>query len=317
MRTLLLLFLVLGTFAFQSRPRLIAAEAEALRAGKGEEVEIVFSHQLHVDDEGLDCTDCHADVEASRAGTDNLMPTHETCSDCHDVDDEATCGTCHNDTANPRIGPRIVDYSRLFSHELHLAADVACASCHEQMDRKTTVEPYHLPTMVACLDCHETRHAPTDDCRSCHTPDERLTPRNHTTDFMRRTHGDLAATQAVTPSGDKTCQTCHSDDFCQDCHEGDNLDRFTHPLNFAFTHALEAQAADQNCSSCHTDRQFCTDCHRDNQILPHTHRPGWVNRLDGGRHRFEATADLESCIACHESDADRICQPCHAGGATF
>lgn len=319
MRSLLLVLLVLATFGFQSRARLAAGNAGAAgNAAAGEQaVELVFSHQYHVAEEGLECADCHAAAETSRTGLDNLMPTHETCSDCHDVEDEATCATCHADPENPRVGPRIVDYSRPFSHERHAAADLACEACHAAAGASERVEPFrHLPAMIACQDCHEARRV--DDayaCETCHTAGERLTPLSHAGDF-RHAHGLLARTQAETQAGDKTCQTCHRDDFCQECHEGDDLDRFNHPLNYAFTHALDAQAADQNCVTCHTDRQFCADCHRDNLVLPHTHTAGWTNRLDGGRHRFEAMSDLESCLSCHEADAERVCQPCH-GGSTF
>ncbi len=107
--------------------------------------------------------------------------------------------------------------------------------------------------------------------------------------------------------------TCHQQSFCQDCHEGDNLDRLTHPHNFEFTHALAAQGKERECAVCHTQRSFCIDCHRDNLVLPHNHPSGWTNQIDGGRHRLEAMSDLENCMACHEQNADQICQPCHGG----
>ena len=83
------------------------------------------------------------------------------------------------------------------------------------------------------------------------------------------------------------------------------------PLNYQFTHALEAQGKESECSACHTERSFCIECHRDNNILPHNHTAGWINTIDGGRHKTEAEIDLESCMACHEQNADQICQPCH------
>jgi hypothetical protein len=143
----------------------------------------------------------------------------------------------------------------------------------------------------------------------CHGPEENLVPTNHSPDFLNA-HADLARNGSPI-DGDKTCQTCHDTNYCQDCHEGDNLERQTHPLNYNVTHALDAQINQMLCQSCHTDRQECVDCHNANQVLPHSHVPGFVNPVDGGLHAMEAESDLESCISCHASNAEQICQPCH------
>ncbi len=306
MRSFFLVLLVPATFFFVSWTRL-----DAPGVGARQPAELIFSHQLHVVEEELECGDCHDAAETSARGFDNLLPSMDVCSDCHDVEDDDACGTCHSDLDDPREVPRIDTYSRLFSHEKHLAGGLTCESCHAAVAQKTTVEPVILPTMVACMDCHEQRGLAAD-CATCHDPADRLVPLSHTPGFVH-THSDLARNQALTVDADKTCQTCHDDDFCQDCHEGDNLDRVVHPLNYAFTHALEAQANEKACLACHTDTLFCIDCHRDNLVLPHTHTPGWANAVDGGRHRLEALNDLASCLACHEADADRVCQPCHGG----
>jgi hypothetical protein len=113
-------------------------------------------------------------------------------------------------------------------------------------------------------------------------------------------------------SSNMTCATCHQQSFCQKCHEGENLDNTTHPMNYAFTHALEAQGKEKTCTVCHQDRQFCNDCHRDYQVFPHNHQqPGWAVPNTGGLHVMEAENDLESCISCHEMNAQEVCQPCH------
>lgn len=283
---------------------------EDARLDREQADELTFSHQYHIEEEELECGDCH-DVEESTTGLDNLLPSMEVCSDCHEVEEPDECGMCHTNVDDAREVPRIDTYSVKFSHQKHLDNDLDCANCHAAVAQKAVVEPFILPTMVACVGCHEDRGV-VQECATCHLPDERLRPLSHAPNFTH-THGDLARHDALTIDAEKTCQTCHSDDFCQDCHEGDNLDRLTHPLNFAFTHALEAQANEKTCVTCHTEPLFCIDCHRDNQVLPHTHTAGWANTLDGGRHRLEALSDLSSCISCHEDDADRVCQPCHGG----
>ncbi len=274
-------------------------------------VELIFSHRLHVEDQGLVCTDCHGGVAESQMGSDNLIPTMEVCADCHDVKDQNECSTCHSNPANPQPGPRIETYSAKFSHKRHLDADLACENCHAGMEKAEVATVGILPGMVKCIDCHDQHAVANVECSTCHAPGEDLVPVSHGADFIHA-HSDLARTNAPV-NGDKTCQTCHSVDYCQDCHEGDNLDRFSHPLNYAYTHALDAQAFERNCQTCHTDRQFCNDCHNNNMVLPRSHVPGFVNNItgDGGRHAFEAENDIESCMSCHESNAEEICQKCH------
>jgi hypothetical protein len=250
-------------------------------------------------------------VEASATGADNLLPDMDVCADCHDVDDLDECATCHEGDDPGGQLLRIEDYSEKFSHERHLGADLACETCHVDMDKKETVEPLNLPTMVTCQGCHEERTVSTT-CQTCHMPDDRLKPASHGLDFDR-IHADLAKNMVLTADGDKTCATCHTTDFCQECHEGENLDRLTHPLNWAYTHALEAQSFETNCASCHFDQQFCADCHVANLVVPRNHTAGWAVPVTGGRHKIEAAADLQTCISCHADNAEQVCGSCHNG----
>ena len=54
---------------------------------------IKFSHAKHSD--LVECADCHTNVTESITLYDNLLPDHESCSDCHDVEDFDECNTCH------------------------------------------------------------------------------------------------------------------------------------------------------------------------------------------------------------------------------
>ena len=284
-------------------------QSTAGRLPAGDDPELIFSHRYHIEDEGLECSDCHYDVEASLVGTDNLLPDKEVCSDCHDVEDEDECSTCHTSISDPQPLPRIQDYSPTFSHQIHVEAELECSACHGNIELTEVSGAGMLPGMVQCLDCHDQHAVTSVDCALCHGPNEELVPDNHSPDFIHA-HSDIARTGAPMKL-DKTCQTCHDTNYCQDCHEGDNLERQTHPLNYAYTHALDAQADERLCVSCHTDRQECVDCHNANQVLPQSHVPGFVNAVDGGSHAFEAQNDIESCISCHNANAEQICQPCH------
>ncbi len=275
-------------------------------------IELKFSHKIHVVENEMDCMTCHEQAETSTKGTESLIPSMETCGNCHDVEAEDNCGMCHSDVQNPRPIPPVSNYYLLFSHEKHVTAGYTCNDCHAGVKEKTSATPFELPTMQNCIDCHTAKKVSTE-CATCHTPEQRLKPVNHGPDFLH-THGELAKTQATVVTTSANCQLCHNTtQFCQKCHEGDNLDRTSHPLNYEYTHSLDAMGKEHQCSVCHTERSFCIDCHRDNQILPYNHTRGWTNRIpgDGGLHRIEAQNDLGTCMACHEQDAQQVCQPCH------
>ena len=274
-----------------------------------QENELIFSHKLHVEENELECETCHTGVEASISGKDNLMPAKASCEECHEVAEEEECKLCHSDLENPRAVPRVETYSEIFSHEKHITAELECLTCHNEIAQKELAWPYLLPDMPSCMDCHETKVV-ANECETCHLPGENLKPLSHTIDFIH-SHSDLAGNSADDISANMNCVTCHQQQYCQDCHEGDNLDRLTHPLNFQFTHALSAQGKENDCSVCHSEKQFCIDCHRDNFVLPHNHTAGWAIPVGGGRHRDEALNDLESCMACHEQNAEQICKKCH------
>jgi len=281
---------------------------------QGQTDRIKFSHKYHIQEEELDCSDCHAGVEQSKAGKDNLLPTQETCSDCHDVAEKDSCQKCHTkpDFAG-KLQP-ITHYNGVFSHQKHLLdTGLNCTDCHSNVASAGYGQKVVLPDMIQCMTCHEQKQQPLG-CRTCHTLSENIRPDFHGLDFIRA-HGQMAETHAVLPDAPKTCETCHKSTYCEDCHEGENLSRKTHPLNFEFTHSLEAQSNEKNCITCHTDRSFCTSCHLENHVIPHNHTAGWSNNIpgDGGRHRFEALSDLESCMSCHEDNADQICRKCHVG----
>lgn len=294
-------FLILGILLLSS----------ILMSNSAQPIELKFSHKLHTIDEDMECSDCHESAAISLSGSDNLLPDMETCGDCHDIEEEENCSTCHSNVDEPASYPTIESYLEKFPHKKHIEKGYDCRNCHEPVTQKTAIGSYVLPNMAFCMDCHQNNGASTE-CLSCHQTETSLIPVSHTLDFKHH-HSDLAQSENPAILNNKKCSTCHNVNFCQDCHEGDNLDRTTHPLNYQFTHSLDAQSKQMDCSTCHTDRMFCLECHRDNNIMPHNHTPGWVNQIpdDGGRHKFEAEVDLESCMACHEQNASTICQPCH------
>ncbi len=279
--------------------------------GDEAESELTFSHKTHVIENDVECVTCHAAAENSTSGKDNLLPDMEVCSNCHDVESEDNCSMCHANVENAAAAKRVTNYSILFPHKSHLAAGLKCQTCHSQVAQQTTVEPYVLPQMAFCVDCHKSKNVSTT-CQTCHTPQENLVPTNHGPNFLH-VHGDLASLPKQNVRTIENCGLCHATNFCEKCHEGDNLDRTSHPLNYAFTHSLDARGKEHTCTTCHTDRSFCADCHTQYLVMPQNHTLGWAIPNVGGRHVIEAQTDLGNCLSCHEQNAEQTCQKsgCH------
>ena len=204
MRFLLLVSLLLGTFAF----RFQAQPPQDL--DDWDDLELIFSHQNHLVEEGLLCEDCHLDVGESTTGEDNLLPEMETCGFCHDIEDLDNCGMCHENADEPEELPRIDDYSPKFSHQRHMEeADLECESCHPGVEEQTIPEATDLPDMLDCMDCHEDERVEAE-CLTCHLETERLVPTSHTADFMHG-HGTLAQSEDLADDEHMTCATCHSE----------------------------------------------------------------------------------------------------------
>lgn len=256
-------------------------------------------HPIHAGND-VACETCH-DAAASKAGTDNLLPTMETCKSCHDVEDQAKCGTCHSNPEAPAAAPRFDTVAQKFPHATHVAKGMKCEECHGNTAK---AEP-RIPGMAVCRTCHETASAGAD-CGLCHAAKETLRPVSHVTGWVSLHGVDARANQT-------DCQTCHTQADCQSCHSGDNVRPRTHRLNFAFDHALEARGDEIACATCHEDRSFCASCHQVNRVLPSNHsRADWVQPNRGGRHAEEGRIDLESCASCHDTGTSApLCADCH------
>ena len=78
---------------------------------------IKFTHKFHLEQE-LECTDCHTEVESSVDLSKRLVPTMESCGNCHDIEDEEECSTCHYENV---LEPFPVKTPELyFSHKSHM-----------------------------------------------------------------------------------------------------------------------------------------------------------------------------------------------------
>lgn len=293
-----LIFLSVAAGAF-----LIGIVAQAARqpVTSAEARQLIFSHDLHTMEVELECAACHA-AESSTTGWDDLLPRHEQCSDCHDVEDD--CAMCHR--SDPELSPRIREYSPKFNHSSHIeAGKLSCAECHSDLDDPLPENLIgHFPDMTECMNCHSVKLV-SNECSDCHLPTEDLLPVDHKLDWVNL-HGLSASISQ------EECSQCHSvAEDCQACHNGDAVSS-PHPRNYVSRHGHDAHLSDLECGVCHDQREFCNDCHRSFNVLPAGHyRPGWLT-ASGGDHSTEAKFDLESCMSCHE-DPDRqpVCAHCH------
>ena len=165
LRTLALVVLVL----------LVGGAIAAGLAWRGPALEqpIAFNHELHVEEMGAECTDCHQHVlDGARA----TIPNIGVCADCHE---EAQ-------TDSPEEA-RLVEYIQAgepipwlkvytvpdhvyFSHRRHAAiAEIACETCHGEVGQQSqpVTRPAVEMTMDHCMDCHEETGA-SNDCIWCH-----------------------------------------------------------------------------------------------------------------------------------------------------
>jgi len=275
--------------------------AYALSGSSGEAVSsgIRPVHAIHRENE-VECEACHPEVETATK-LEGLLPTMETCADCHEVEDEEECSTCHlqppPSAAEGFTWPQRTILAQ-FPHQTHVEGqELACTDCHAPDGAGGMTFPQHS----TCRQCHATQSG-FEDCRMCHQQGQDLRPRSHDPQF-RATHA-LAAT-----FDQRQCESCHTQADCQQCHRGDNVRPRVHELNFVSSHSLEARSNERLCSTCHEDAGFCADCHRAEKILPQSHSAAdWIP----SRHGVEASFNIETCIACHDQgDNDPVCAQCH------
>ncbi|MGD9897795.1 MAG: cytochrome c3 family protein [Calditrichaceae bacterium] len=269
--------------------------------------QIIFSHQLHAEDVGAACTDCHANASSSLSQTDNLLPAMETCNSCHDPD-EVECAMCHTNTDEPGVAQRVVDYGSKFPHKTHVSGDKNCLTCHQGIDKKEKVGSSHIPDNQVCATCHENPDYSENKqaCLSCHESDMKFVPETHRLNW-KKDHGMMSQTTS--------CNHCHQNSYCTTCHEGDNLNREVHPLNFRQTHGMQAKGNKDNCLTCHEEFSFCIDCHQTERVMPQNHAfANWSNTVpgNGGRHARVGRSDFDNCMSCHnDAYTDVVCVTCH------
>jgi hypothetical protein len=264
-----------------------------------------FSHRLHVEEEGLECSDCHMLWEESE---DPGMPVPGQCALCHeDIDLEKPPtqqvaslfeGTRFRAAQAGRQSEEI-----LFSHQGHATRADDCSVCHAEV----ADDDGHLAergselwlSMEDCLACHASSAGPAEaDCAACHSEiGSGIAPTSHHANW-RRFHGTVVRDRSKERSD--RCALCHQPSECTTCHQ------IEPPVNHnnywrRRAHGLIASMDRGSCATCH-DSDSCQRCHEETR--PASHAGSWGDPRD--RH----------CLACHEPLRGESCGVCHASAAS-
>ncbi|MBS1261942.1 MAG: hypothetical protein MAG453_01279 [Calditrichaeota bacterium] len=245
---------------------------------------LIFPHDFHVEVVEMVCEDCHTGViDLPEDGRSRLG--HDTCSTCHDVEDDDNCALCHEGGVYEPAAGRAGEFAG-FAHNRHQALD--CDQCHGD------VVAAGAPAFPG-----------SEDCRACHETYE-AEPATHRMSTWLHDHGLDAQVS------DAECAACHTQASCDDCHQGENILAGTpHPPEWKHTHYAETMYG-QECMVCHETRSFCTDCHRSTVPRPHPLGSEFANPETGGTHVEEAESFMITCLSCHEVETgDPVCARCH------
>jgi hypothetical protein len=290
---------------------------------------IKFSHYIH-EKQKVDCRNCHENVLSDAEKRQSAFPDMEICSDCHDIEDETNCGSCHSNTNNPDTYAKLRDTHLLFSHQLHQKRTSNCAECHASINTKQllTSNERKLPGHTECSTCH-TNQLKEGRCNMCHDRLDLFSRKpetifSHDIDFIAK-HGNQASANT------ELCAQCHDQSYCADCHNKnaqvrpslkypERVDRsFVHSGDWISRHSIESRVNDSSCTKCH-GISYCNSCHEQNgkgallgTSSPHPSASIWMS-TGPSSHGYSARRNIMSCASCHEQGANSNCVKCHGTG---
>jgi len=158
-------------------------EKEDQKGFKFNVMKIKFPHRPHLKDYGAICTDCHYNVKHDKHVPVTNRPRMVACWACHDKE-TTSCLKCHpkgehllisllpkQRTVSKQVCDRCHEgfenrvqekYGIDFKHTGHLAAGIACSTCHDNEVRHGTI----VKSRDECLSCHHKKVK--KDCTGCH-----------------------------------------------------------------------------------------------------------------------------------------------------
>ncbi len=292
---------------------------------------LTFSHQLHVDENGLDCTDCHESVTESASIETSSTPEMDVCEVCHEDEVGENCSMCHaaGEDGEATIKSWVTEVR--FSHVAHIGRKTECIACHAEAQTSEDSADRLTPAMKTCATCHQ-KQMDRLDCAGCHTDLASL----------KRSSSEVAVHKANwfplhplwAKGSAQVCSQCHQQSFCAECHEktggaraseilpGSTDRTLVHRGDWIGRHAMEASSNPATCLSCHGS-SVCAECHEKALGLKHgkgdfrrsPHPVGYLNRGNAaGFHGTEVRREAWKCASCHDNGAASICVNCHKVG---
>ena len=128
---------------------------------------IPFSHERHVQGNGIDCRYCHTTVET---GAFAGIPPTETCMTCHSqvFRDQPMLEPVRESwrSGEPIEWVRVHDLPDFayFNHSIHVQKGIGCTECHGRVDEMGLTRKVETLHMRFCINCHE-------------APEKRIRPR--------------------------------------------------------------------------------------------------------------------------------------------
>lgn len=266
----------------------------------------VFSHDLHVRTERLDCFSCH---ETAMMEDDPGMPDLDSCAVCHDDIDEGEppdrqVSRLFVDGVYQGARAAALDDEVIFSHLGHVTDESSCGDCHTRIARNEVVGPEQAISMADCMQCHAEERAPNEcvDCHSEVTADWEPANHHHNWDF---THGMVSRGPRDGVVAED-CSVCHTESDCSDCH----LQEPPRDHNNYFRrrgHGLFSMMDRERCEACHQP-DSCDRCHA--EVLPssHTGMFGGVKSTHCLGCHFPLKSEA-GCVTCHQSTPSHLSTP--------
>jgi len=273
--------------------------------------EVVFSHQLHVTNQKIECLTCHGNVSGAKKAPSRGLPSMDVCVDCHhkrQISDN--CDVCHSQVELRRPDDHGPDW--VLDHVESARRDSKkCETCH----RPTYCEECHDGAALG-LSIRGKTGAPVDlvgPLAAAHEGKNLLIiQRRHDLNY-RYSHG------ADVKSKTSDCGTCHeTGSFCAACHNPENDGGRPKPVwhevagfGAGGKHAELARRDIEVCAACH-DRDAaeprCMQCHR---TIVSPHADGFMKDVNGPWHDDNNAV----CFVCHDAGGRHpgqgFCGRCH------
>ena len=128
---------------------------------------IAFSHKVHAGTYEIDCQYCHTGAEISKNAN---IPSVNICMNCHSdiLRDSPQIQKLYaaQESGQPIEWVRVHNLPDLayFNHSQHVTVgEIACQTCHGEIQEMEVVEQFSPLTMGWCIDCHRNTELNTQD----------------------------------------------------------------------------------------------------------------------------------------------------------